>query len=278
MTYQELWKKSKNELKLDSKTIEYMFKYYLNLDESDKIKNRLLSDNIVNSYMLKIKELESGVPIQYVVGNVNFYGYQFHINKDVLIPRFETEELVYYTKEYILKYFNNDPSLIDIGTGSGVIGITLKKEITFLDVTLTDISINALDVAKKNAKELDVDVKIFESDMLKNVIHNKKKFDILISNPPYLSPHEEIMKSVKKYEPNIALYGGEDGLKYYEILLKDAKKILKDRALIAFEIGYNQGNDIIKIAQKYFKDVPYEIKKDLEGRNRIFFIFYNLYD
>jgi release factor glutamine methyltransferase len=278
MTYQELWKISEEELELDSKTIDYMFKYFLNLDENDRIENKLISEDTVNSYMIKVRELKKGIPIQYVVENVNFYGYNFYINRNVLIPRFETEELVYYTKKYILKYFKDYPSLIDIGTGSGVIGITLKKEIPNLNVTLTDVSKNALDVAKDNANKLKIDVKTYESDMLENVMQKKDKFDILISNPPYLSPNEEIMESVKKHEPNIALFGGEDGLKYYEILLRDAKMILKNRALIAFEIGANQGNNIVKIANKYFEGCPYEIKKDLEGRDRMFFLFYNLYD
>jgi release factor glutamine methyltransferase len=278
MTYQELWRKSEGELKLDSKTIEYMFKYYLDLDEKDRINNRLISKEAVSSYILKVEEIKKGIPIQYVIGNVDFYGYNFYVNSEVLIPRFETEELVYYTKEYILKFFNISPSLIDIGTGSGVIGITLKKEIPTLNVTLTDISTKALNVADSNARRLNVDVNIYESDMLENVILKEAKFDVLISNPPYLTPNEEIMESVKKYEPNAALYGGEDGLKYYETLLKEAKKILKDRALIAFEIGANQGEAIIKIADEYFKGCPYEIKKDLQGRERMFFLFYNFYD
>jgi release factor glutamine methyltransferase len=147
-----------------------------------------------------------------------------------------------------------------------------------LNVTLTDISKSALNVAKENAKKLCTDVRIYKSDMLESVISKRKKFDILISNPPYLSPNEEIMESVKKYEPNTALFGGDDGLKYYEILLKDAEKVLNKRALIAFEIGANQGDSIVKIAEKYFKGYPHEIIKDLEGRDRMFFLFYNLYD
>jgi release factor glutamine methyltransferase len=278
MTYQELYKLSRDKYKLDEHTIDYMFKYYLNLNEKDRLVNKIIDEEIINSYLLKIKELNSGIPIQYVVGNVDFYGYNFHINSNVLIPRFETEELVYNTKKYILKYFGGFASLIDVGTGSGAIGITLKKEMSNLSVTLTDISKEALNVASENAKRLDTEVNIYQSDMLDYVIFRKEKFDILISNPPYLSPNEEIMEAVKEHEPNIALFGGEDGLKYYEALLRDAKNILNDKALIAFEIGANQGLDISRIAKRYFEDSLYEIKKDLEGRDRIFFLFYNLND
>jgi release factor glutamine methyltransferase len=278
MTYQELYKMSMDEYKLDAHAIDYMFKYYLNLNENDRLENKIITTEKIKAYILKIKELNSGIPIQYVVGNVDFYGYNFQVNSNVLIPRFETEELVYNTKNYILKYFADSATLIDVGTGSGAIGVTLKKEMPNLFVTLTDISKEALKVAKENAKRLNAKVNSYQSDMLEQVISKKDKFDVLISNPPYLSPNEEIMESVKKYEPNIALYGGEDGLKYYEILLRDAKKVLKDKALIAFEIGAGQGPNIVAIAKKYFNDSLYEIKKDLEGRDRMFFLFYNLND
>jgi release factor glutamine methyltransferase len=114
--------------------------------------------------------------------------------------------------------------------------------------------------------------------MLEEVINRNEKYDILISNPPYLTKNEEIMDIVKNNEPSLALYGGDDGLKYYKIILANAKKILNDHAIIAFEIGASQASDIIKIAHEYFNDSPYEIKKDLEGRDRMFFLFYNLYD
>jgi release factor glutamine methyltransferase len=114
--------------------------------------------------------------------------------------------------------------------------------------------------------------------MLEEIIKKGQKYDILISNPPYIAENEIIMDIVKNNEPNIALYGGENGLKYYKEILSKAKQIIKDRALIAFEIGASQGPDIISIAKQYFKDSPYEIKKDLTGRDRMFFLFYNLFD
>jgi release factor glutamine methyltransferase len=185
---------------------------------------------------------------------------------------------VYNTLSYIKQYFSDNISIIDIGTGSGIIGITLKKEKPDLNVTMTDISEIALSVAKSNAKQLDVDVEIYKSDMLEKVVKRNQKYDVLISNPPYIADDEIIMDIVKNNEPEIALYSGEKGLKYYEVLLSKAKLNIKERALIAFEIGASQGSDIVSLAKQYFKDSPYEIKKDLTGRDRMFFLFYNLFD
>ncbi|MDD2202775.1 MAG: peptide chain release factor N(5)-glutamine methyltransferase [Bacilli bacterium] len=276
MKYQELIDRVKNEYDLDSKSIEYILEYYFNI--KGELEYASIDNEVFNILINKVKRLKAGEPIQYVVGNVDFYGNKFTVDKRVLIPRFETEELVHYTKEYINKYFKENISLIDVGTGSGAIGLTLKKEIPSLNVTLVDISTEALEMSSINAKNLGLKVNIYKSDMLKETIKRKEKYDVLISNPPYLTKIEEIMDIVKKNEPSIALYGGNDGLKYYRLLFRDAKLILKDKALIALEIGATQADDIIKLANKYFEGCPYEIKKDLEGRDRMFFLFYNLGD
>lgn len=278
MKYKELLRISREEYKLDSKTIDYLLKNYFKLEEIGKINNVEIDEDKLKSYEEKVNLIKKGLPIQYVLENVNFYGYNFHVKEGVLIPRFETEELVYNTKEYILKYFGSDISIIDIGTGSGAIGLTLKKEIPNLNVTLTDISDIALEVAKYNSEKLNVSVDIYKSNMLEEVIKRKKKFDIIVSNPPYLRKDEEIMDIVKQYEPSIALYGGLDGLKYYEEILKDAKKVLNKRAILAFEIGSNQSEELVKLVSKYFNDSNYVFKCDLQGRTRMLFIFYNISD
>lgn len=177
-----------------------------------------------------LNRLDSGEPVQYIVGNVDFYGYNFLVNKNVLIPRFETEQLVEKTINYINKIFNKKVDIADIGTGSGCIAITLKKELN-CNVTAVDISNNALSVARSNANKNDCLIEFLEGDMLKPL---HKKYDCLISNPPYIRYDEEIMDIVKNNEPHIALYADNDGLYYYEEILKNANKYLNNKYLIAF--------------------------------------------
>lgn len=278
MTLKELRQKSKIEYQLDDVTINYMVKYYLNVNNLLHDDNVIIDAAVAQSYFEKASLLSKGLPVQYVVGNVDFYGYNFMVKPGVLIPRFETEELVDNTKKYINRYFDSPVSVIDIGTGSGCIGITLNKELSNALITLVDISDDALNVSKENALKLGANVNIYKSDMLDEVINRKEKYDVIISNPPYIAETEIIMDIVKNNEPSIALYGGHDGLKYYRSILSKAKEVINDRALIAFEIGAYQANDIISIASEYFENPKYEIKKDLEGRNRMFFLFYNLSD
>ena len=215
-----------------------------------------------------IKRLKNGEPVQYIVGNVDFYGYIFDVNKNVLIPRFETEELVSETLKYINKYFNNKIDILDIGTGSGCIAITLSKKIE-ADIDAIDISEKALEVAKKNSQKSKTNINFFKSDIFSNV---NKKYDVIISNPPYIEKDEQIMEIVKNNEPSIALYGGEDGLDFYRIILSEAFKYLKDKSIIALEIGSNQGEKIKALALNYFKDSIIILKNDYNNLNRYVFI------
>jgi release factor glutamine methyltransferase len=208
-----------------------------------------------------IKRLENGEPVQYIVGNVDFYGINLKVNSNVLIPRFETEELVSKVIEYS-KEFNN-PTIVDIGTGSGAIAITLKKKIT-CNMIATDISSEALEVARDNASKNKVDIDFKLGNLLEPI---DGKIDILVSNPPYIAYDEEIMEIVKNNEPHIALYASNNGLYYYEEMLKEVKKYLKDKYLIAFEIGEKQGEEIKKLSLKYLEKEA-EILKDMQGRDR----------
>ena len=216
-----------------------------------------------------LKKLEKNIPVQYIVGNVSFYGYKINVNKNVLIPRFETEELVENTLKLINKYFNNNIKVLDIGTGSGCISIALKKENPNLDITSTDISKKALKVAKNNAKENNVDIKFINTNLYEGI---NDKFDIIISNPPYISHDEEIMDIVYDNEPHLALFADNNGLYYYEEILKNIRKILKDKYLICFEIGESQAKAIKDIANKYLDNPNIIIKKDLQNRDRMIFI------
>ncbi len=219
-----------------------------------------------------LKELESGIPVQYIVGNTNFYGYDFKVNRNTLIPRFETELLVEKTYNYIKKYFNKDNIMIlDIGTGSGCIAITLNKLLNSCDITGIDISSEALEVAKENNIINNTNVKFIESDIFSNV---SDKYDVIISNPPYISYDDiEVMDIVKNNEPHLALYAKDNGLYFYDKIIKDSSKYLNDKFIMAFEIGYKQGKDITKIVNKYYKDINMSVEKDYSGRDRFVFIW-----
>ena len=222
--------------------IEYLKKYY--------------KGNIEDA----IKRLDEGEPVQYIVGDVDFYGNTIKVDKRVLIPRFETEGLCELAKEYL----KDNIDCIDLGTGSGCIAITLKKMNRSINMDAVDISSDALDLARENATINDVEINFIQNDMLNNI---NKKYDLIISNPPYIRYDEEIMDIVKNNEPNIALYADNEGLYFYEEILKNAKKNLKEEYVILFEMGYDQGDKIKSIAHKYL-DCNVEIKKDLQGFDR----------
>ena len=233
--------------------------------------DKKIDDDICNQYKEKILLIKENKPIQYVIGNVNFYGNIFMVNENVLIPRFETEELVENTINYIKKYSDKKVNIIDLGCGSGCIGLTLKKKID-ADVTLLDISNKALEVAKENANNLNCDVTFILSDMWNNVID---KYDVIISNPPYIRCDEEIEEIVYNNEPHLALYGGNDGLLMYHKIRDDLLNHVNEKFLLALEIGDLQKDDVTKI----FSDIPNVkiiSKKDLSKRDRMIFVFRNI--
>lgn len=232
---------------------EYLKKYY--------------KGNILDAY----KRLEDGEPVQYIVGNVDFLDFNFEVTHDTLIPRFETEELVDKTVKYINKKFDKEVNVLDIGTGTGCIAVSIANMVKS-KVDAVDISLKALEVAKKNNKYPNK-VNFFESDIYSNV---DKKYDVIISNPPYIKEDEEIMEIVKDNEPAIALYACDNGLFFYKEILKNAHKYLNDSFIIAFEIGQDEGMDIINIAKEYFKDSDIILEKDMQGLDRFIFIISKL--
>ena len=221
----------------------------------------------------EIKALEENTPLQYVLGNVNFYGNKFYVDERVLIPRFETEELVENTIKYINRFFTEPVDIIDLGCGSGVIGLTLEKKVSTKTVDLVDISSSALEVARKNCGNLNSNANIIQSDMFSAV---NKKYDVIISNPPYIKTNEAVEDIVKDTESSIDLHAGEDGLDCYKKILENIKEHIKEKCLIAFEIGMRQANDIQKLVNKYLPDSKTEVKKDMSGKDRMFFIFFGI--
>lgn len=233
------------------------------------------------------KKFEEGVerllknePLQYILGYQWFFGYKIGVNGDVLIPRQETEELVGNILADSDYYFPDQETIeiADIGTGSGAIAIALKKEEPRFHMMATDISQEALDLAEKNAKNNDAEVTFWQGDMLQPLIDRNIKLDILVSNPPYIPREQRIEASVKDYEPHVALFGGDDGLFFYRQIFANAHKVIKDQSFLAFEIGYDEKKAILEEAHKYFPNDRYEVLKDLNGKDRMLFIYHNLHE
>lgn len=222
-----------------------------------------------NEYYQNLKRYKQGEPLQYIIGNVDFYGYKIQVNKNVLIPRFETEELVFRCLNLIKKYNLTNPQVLDIGTGSGCIAITIKKELPNSQVTAVDISKEALKVAQKNAQINEAEIEFINSDLFKNV---QKKYNVVISNPPYVAQNDEIMPIVKKYEPKIALYADNNGLAIYERIFQECTNFLLDKYILAFEIGANQGEILQSLAKKAFPNTRITLEQDLTGKDRYLFI------
>ena len=235
----------------------------LHLDEK-------VSTEIVDKFKKMVQARKDNYPLQYIIGNVNFYVYEFNVKENVLIPRFETEQLVYRVVQFIKNNFKDKVKLIDLGCGSGVIGLTLSKLIEGVDVTCLDISDYAIELTRENAVKLNCNINVIKGDMLNNIT---EKYDVIVSNPPYIATNEEIEDIVKNNEPHLALYAGSEGLDCYEKILSTAKKNLNDKFLIAFEIGAYQADTIKKIAYKYFDNIKIDVYKDLSERDRVLLIY-----
>ena len=216
-----------------------------------------------------IKRLEAGEPVQYIVGDVDFYGNIIKVNKNVLIPRRETEELVEKTVNYIKKYLNTEIDILDIGTGSGCIPITLKKLLPNSNITGADISKEALEVATSNASFNNTQVTFIESDVFTNIT---SKYDCIISNPPYIRYDEKIMDIVKNNEPHLALFAGDEGLYFYKKIISESPKYLKEKFIIAFEIGEEQGEVIKQFATNQFPNAKVLLEQDMQHLDRFIFI------
>ena len=232
---------------------------YLVMHYDDEIDNR-----VIREFELNIVDLINGKPIQYIVNNQIFYGYDFYVDENVLIPQPDTECLV----EEVIgigKRFDKKIKILDICTGSGAIAISLRKNLN-ATIYASDVSSDALDIARKNSVINNAEVSFIESDMFENV---NEKFDIIVSNPPYIETDviKELSDEVKK-EPLLALDGGKDGLKFYKILAENAKNYLVSGGILAVEIGYNQKDDVIKLLKENGWCDIYS-KKDFGNNDRI---------
>ena len=214
------------------------------------------------------RKLDEGYPVQYIIGNVDFYGCTIEVNENVLIPRFETEYLVDDLLKLLNKYDFVNPNILDIGTGSGCISISLKKNINS-NVVAIDKSKQAIEVAYQNAKNNNSDI-TFKNISIEEY-NSDVKFDVIVSNPPYI-PLDGKVDDKTKYEPQMALFAEENGLYFYRIMLEKSLSLLNKKSIMAFEIGFNQADDIKDMIKKYYPNAIIEAKNDLNGFNRYIYV------
>ena len=282
-----------NESKIEDANIiaKSLIKYVLKLTDNDLIvkQNNEVESNNQKEYEEYINQIIEGTPLQYITNKQEFYKQEFYVDEDVLIPQPDTEILV----EEVINIAKKDQKLniLDICTGSGAIGISLANNIKNADVTLVDVSSDALEVAEINCdsifenkitekayeNEAEVylleengmkqNIKLHQSDMFDEL---EEEFDIIVSNPPYIKTKEikQLSKQVKN-EPRIALDGGEDGLYYYRVLIDESHKFLSDDGYLCIEIGYDQKTEVIKLLEESGMYKNIYSKKDLAGNDRI---------
>lgn len=249
---------------LSFEEIKWLLKDIFSLEEYQLItlKEEYFDDD---EYFTLLKKAET-VPVSYLLGYQDFFSYRLKVNKNVLIPRNETEELVKNTLEYIVNNKYNSINILEIGSGSGCISIVLKKELEKLKIKSKiiscDISLEALKIAKENAKRLNADVQFVLSDCLENIKDND--FDLIISNPPYISKNEYVSPRVLANEPKIALFSDETGLEIYERIFSQSLKISSLKAFF-FEISPEIIDGLEKLKNHYYKDFTSDYLKDING-------------
>ena len=280
-TVKELIKLAESRLDDASKDVNVAKVLFYHLADKQPHELYLMYDEEVSSeleakFLAGMEEYYQGKPIQYIKGVENFFGRDFKVNEDVLIPRYETEELVENILYRIDDYFAEYQSITLCGTGSGAIATSLALEEPRLKVFATDISLKAVTVAKDNAKNLGANIEFMVGDMLEPLLENEIKVDIFVSNPPYIPQEQEIEAMVKDNEPHVALFGGNDGLYFYRKIFQGVEPLLQERALLAFEMGFDQRELMEAALQEYFPNDPHEIIKDINGKDRMLFIYRNL--
>ena len=246
------------------------------LDESPQLfsnsfSEQLSQENEEKYFSLIEKHIKEDVPLSHLVDFEYFYDRKFKVTKDVLSPRMETEELIYRVVEYVKSTKKNNLKILDLCTGSGIIAITLKKELSqfSIDVVASDISEEAIKVAKENAQVHEATIKFIQSDIFDNIAD---KFDIIVSNPPYIDRKDEVtmQDNVLKYDPHLALFAEEEGMYFYRKIIEQANDYLNENGVIFFEIGYDQKDKIIKLAD--LNGYSAEVYKDINGRDRMAFL------
>lgn len=232
----------------------------------------LITEDQQEKFFRLFDQYLNGKPVGYILQEAYFYGHVYHVNPSVLIPRMETEELMEWVL-YHLRTMTN-PVVADIGTGSGNIAITVKKYIASSRVLATDISLEALQVARQNATNLQTDIEFYQGDFLKPLINQNIKVDVVISNPPYVSETDDVDPSVLQYEPRLALFADDNGLASYKAILADVKKVLNPKGKLFFEIGASQKEAVSELIKQALPNSPFTVEKDMSGNDRIVIVDY----
>ncbi|MGD7042971.1 peptide chain release factor N(5)-glutamine methyltransferase [Jeotgalibacillus proteolyticus] len=221
-----------------------------------------------------IQKHAEGIPVQHIIGSESFYGRTFRVNRDVLIPRPETEELIYYALERCDSIFATDQKVTaaDIGTGSGIIAVTLKLERPSWTVTGADLSDDALRVAKENAENLNAKIELIQSDLFSS-LKPEQTFDLVLSNPPYI-PHSDLTSMsevVVDHEPHLALFADEEGLILYRKMCEQLPERMNRPGLVGFEVGAGQGEIVSALLAESFPNDHVEVVYDINGKDRMVF-------
>lgn len=241
---------------------------------SNKLSEELSVEQENRYFDLINKNINEDTPLSHLVGFDYFYDRKFKVTKDVLSPRMETEELIYKVLEYIKKSKKDSFRILDLCTGSGIIAITLKKEIVekHTEIVASDISEKALSIAIENANNNNANITFIKSDLFDNI---SGKFDLIISNPPYISYKDKITikDSVLNYDPHLALFAEEDGIYFYRKIIENAVHYLSKDGVIFFEIGYDQKEKIFELGKN--NNFITTVYKDINDRDRIAKLIYD---
>ena len=241
---------------------------------SNKLSEELSVEQENRYFDLINKNINEDTPLSHLVGFDYFYDRKFKVTKDVLSPRMETEELIYKVLEYIKKSKKDSFRILDLCTGSGIIAITLKKEIVekYTEIVASDISEKALSIAIENANNNNANITFIKSDLFDNI---SGKFDLIISNPPYISYKDKITikDNVLNYDPHLALFAEEDGIYFYRKIIENAVHYLSKDGVIFFEIGYDQKEKILELGKN--NNFITTIYKDINDRDRIAKLIYD---
>lgn len=266
----------------DENAGELLLRHHMKVDRAQLFSRmqEMMPMEMQSSFIFNVHKHVAGIPVQYLMGKEEFYGRSFFVSEEVLIPRPETEELVVGVLDRVKKHFGADfeadgekLSVVDVGTGSGAIAITLALENSRLSVKATDIAGESLEVAMDNAEALEADVEFLQGDLLLPFIEQEIKVDVVVSNPPYIpqKDYEGLSTVVKDFEPYRALVGGVSGLEFYERFMDELPKVLKERAIVAFEVGMGQGEDVKRLLEKTFPHAKVEVVLDINGKDRMVF-------